>query len=222
MLDEDRLLPISALQHLLFCPRQCALIHLEGLWAENRLTVEGSHMHRRAHEPTQHRPSRSGVRCQRGLELCSRRLGLFGRADVVEFHPTPAGDADGREVPYPVEYKRGRPKDDDCDRVQLCAQALCLEEMTGRAVLEGAIFYGRTRRREVVAFDAALRRRTEQAAHELHALIRAGRTPSAQREKKCDRCSMLHLCLPDALRPRRTPAAYLRQEVAAALGQAGA
>jgi len=212
MFDEDRLLPISALQHLLFCQRQCALIHIERLWAENRLTVEGGQLHRKAHDgPDSTRP---GVRTARGMVLTSRRLGLFGVADVVEFRETESDDlVDDLPDILPIEYKRGKPKAHDADRVQLCAQALCIEEMLhvpGRIAV-GAIFYGRTRRRESVPFDAALRARTEQAAARFHEMIAGGITPKARREKKCDRCSLLHLCLPDAMRPRKTATVYLRQ-----------
>lgn len=196
MFAEDDLLPISALQHLLFCERQCALIHIEGLWAENQLTVEGRHLHRKADAAPDE--TRYGVRIVRSLALRSLRLGLIGKADVVEFHPEPV----------PVEYKRGKPKRDDSDRVQLCAQALCMEEMLDVRVKTGALFYGRTRRRLEVTFDGRLRCLTEDTAARLHTLITSGRTPRAEREPKCDRCSLLNLCLPGALKPRRSAAAF--------------
>ena len=192
--SEDDLLPLSALQHLLFCERQCALIHVEQLWAENRLTVEGRHLHERVDEGPDE--TRGALRIVRSLPIRSLRLGLTGKADVVEFH------ADGRVVP--VEYKRGKPKLDDSDRVQLCAQALCLEEMLGVSIAAGALFYGRPRRRTDVVFHAPLRLRTEESATRLHALIAAGRTPPAVREPKCESCSLLHLCLPPAPYVRRT------------------
>lgn len=200
MYAEDDLLPISALQHLLFCERQCALIHIEGFWAENRLTVEGRQLHNKAHgEKVGPRgggrtESRAGARTARGLALRSFRLGLAGKSDVVEFHSSAAPGAP--PTPFPVEYKRGRPKRNGCDRVQLCAQALCLEEMLGTPVPAGALFYGQIRRRDEVVFDAALRRQTEDAAVRLHALIASGVTPAAVRERKCERCSLLDLCLP--------------------------
>jgi CRISPR-associated exonuclease Cas4 len=226
MFSEDELLPISALQHLLFCERQCALIHVERLWAENRLTVEGRQMHDRAHAgPSE---SRGGVRIVRGLPLRSLRLGLAGVADVVEFHPglnPAAGDREpvalteassplGRAppgTPFPVEYKRGRPKTADCDRVQLCAQALCLEEMLGVAVPAGALFYGRTRRREDVRFDPPLRALTVQAAARLHTLVYGGATPSARLQPKCKNCSLRQLCLPDVTGGSRSAAGYLQR-----------
>lgn len=207
---DARLLPISALQHLLFCERQCALIHIERLWADNRLTVEGSIMHKKAHNPKKMSGDvRGGAHTTRGLELVSHRLGLAGVADVVQFPPP-----EERAPPVPIEYKRGKPKKHDADLVQLCAQAMCLEEMLALSpgtIAAGAIFYGQTRRRLDVALDASLRAKTEAAAARLHELVELGVTPIARREKKCDRCSLLNLCLPDALRPIKTPAAYLRQ-----------
>lgn len=216
MYCDDELLPLSALQHLLFCERQCALIHIEGLWAENRLTVEGRHLHKNAHEgPSE---TRAGVRIARGLALRSLRLGLSGKADVVEFHPPDAPGSPAR--PFPIEYKRGKPKRDASDKVQLCAQALCLEEMLGVAIPGGALFYGRTRRRLDVALDAELRTLTEEAAARFHALIAAGRTPRAAREPKCENCSLVDLCLPEALRPRLSAAEFLERELAASLASA--
>ena len=200
---EGQLLPISALQHLLFCERQCALIHLEGLWAENRLTAEGRLLHKNVHDADDER--RGGTSLVRGLELSSQRLGLYGVADMVEFR----NDA----PPKPIEYKHGRPKKHRADAVQLCAQALCLEEMLGQDVPEGAIFYGKTRRRLVVPFDTELRAATEAAAERLHALIRSGVTPRARREPKCDRCSLQSLCMPDVLGPRATASRYLQATV---------
>jgi CRISPR-associated exonuclease Cas4 len=187
---EADLLPLSALQHLAFCERQCALIHIEGAWAENRLTAQGRLLHERVHEREDE--SRGDVRIARGLRLRSLRLGLVGQADVVEFHRQP----DGSWRPFPVEYKRGRAKRSDCDRIQLCAQALCLEEMTGFAVPEGALFYGTPRRREAVALDATLRAAVGDSARRLHALIDAGRTPPATYADRCDNCSLLALCRP--------------------------
>ena len=204
MYAEDDLLPLSALQHLLFCERQCALIHVEQLWADNPLTVEGTHLHRRVDEAPGE--TRGGVRIARGVALRSFRLGLSGRADVVEFHRA-AGP--GPEQPVPVEYKRGRPKKDRSDEVQLCAQALCLEEMLGVPVPAGALFYGQTRRRTEVVFGPELRARTETAARRLHELVAGGITPRAVREPKCAGCSMLELCLPDPPGPARSAARYL-------------
>ena len=233
MFSEDDLLPISALQHLVFCERQCALIHIERAWAENRLTVEGRHLHEKTHQ--QGVETRDGVRIVRGLQLRSLRLGLSGVADVVEFHlpPTtapprpppgapalaevgaPVMDASPPGAPFPVEYKRGRPKANDCDRIQLCAQALCLEEMLGAAVPAGALFYGRTRRRKDVRFGVDLRQRTVDAAARLHALLASGRTPPAVRESKCGRCSLANQCLPEIANGRRSAAAYIARQLRA-------
>jgi CRISPR-associated exonuclease Cas4 len=215
MYPESDLLPISALQHLLFCERQCALIHLERLWAENRLTLEGRHLHERAHGGRGER--RGELRVARGMAVRSLRLGLFGQADVVEMRP----GEDGRIVPFPVEYKRGRPKKGPEDRVQLCAQALCLEEMLGVEVPAGALFYGKNRRRDEVALDAALRARTLAAIERLHELIDSGRTPPARREKKCDGCSLLQLCLPDVLEGSEAASRYLRRTVGLAMAGSG-
>lgn len=212
MFAEDDLLPISALQHLLFCERQCALIHIEGLWAENRLTVEGRHLHEKAHDGPGE--ARAGVRITRGSALRSFQLGLVGKADVIEFHHAP-GEPSAR--PFPVEYKRGKPKKHDADRVQLCAQALCLEEMLGVTVPAGALFYGRTRRRVEVGFDAPIRQLTEDTARRLHALIGSRRTPAAVKEPKCDSCSLLHLCLPEALGQRHSAARYVALAIYEAL-----
>lgn len=199
MYNEDDLLPLSGLQHLLFCERQWGLIHLEQVWEENRLTVEGRVLHEHAHSGgVENRP---GIRISRGLRIHSFRLGLSGEADVVEFRPSPDGIAlpgDGRGLwrPYPVEYKRGKRKQNACDEVQLCAQALCLEEMFGAELVEGSLFYGEPRRRTKVPFTPQLRARTEALALRMHALHRAGRTPVASHQEKCESCSLLHRCLP--------------------------
>jgi CRISPR-associated exonuclease Cas4 len=203
---EVDLLPISALQHLRFCPRQCAFIHIERLWIENRLTAEGRAMHEAAHEPGT--TSRGGVRTVRALPLRSRDLGLQGVADVVEFHRT----ADGREMPLPVEYKRGKPKEHNADAIQLCAQALCLEEMFGVGVPEGALFYGQTKRRLPVAFDQALRDETRRLAAGLRALFAAGRTPPPEYAPRCHQCSFFDHCKPQAI--VRSASAYVARLIA--------
>lgn len=199
MFSEDDLLPLSGLQHLLFCERQCALIHLEQVWADNPFTVEGKHLHETTDEPGTE--VRSGVLIARGLLLRSFRLGLAGKADTVELHP----DEGGVEVPgvagrfrlSPIEYKRGKPKEHRADEVQLAAQALCLEEMLGATIPEGALFYGKTRRRLVVPLDGELRELTEASARRYRELIESRVTPRARREPKCDSCSLLPLCRPE-------------------------
>ncbi|MBI3753020.1 MAG: CRISPR-associated protein Cas4 [Deltaproteobacteria bacterium] len=191
--DEDSLLQLSALQHLVFCERQCALIHIEQVWSENLLTAEGRIMHEKV--DTANRESRGNIRIEYGVPLRSFRLGLIGKADVVEFHKE--GE---RWIPFPVEYKRGKPKTDNCDEVQLCAQAICLEEMLKVEIPEGAIFYGETRHRCDVRFDGALRAETEDAAKRLHELIASGKTPKVEYSKKCEKCSLNELCLPKVSR----------------------
>jgi CRISPR-associated exonuclease Cas4 len=190
MYSEDDLIMLSAIQHLVFCERQCALIHIEQLWDENLFTAEGRIMHDKV--DTANRESRGDVRIEYGVPMRSLRLGLIGKADVVEFHRKD----DGMWMPFPVEYKRGKPKMDDCDKVQLCAQAICLEEMLNVEIKNGALYYGRTRRREDVFFDNKLRRETEDAAKKVHALIESGMTPKADYSKKCKKCSLYEQCMP--------------------------
>jgi len=209
MYTEDDFIPLSALQHLIFCERQCALIHIEQAWAENLFTAEGKIMHERVHEAD--RQSRGKVRIEYSMWLRSFRLGLIGKADVVEFHRNldsqKAGPAEW--IPFPVEYKRGKPKKDNCDKVQLCAQALCLEEMMDIEVSCGALFYGKKRRRTDVVFDVALRQQTEDTAMRLHELIASGRTPKPVYMKKCDSCSLAKICLPKTIERKRSVKRYL-------------
>src|SRR3989339_2287804 len=188
--SEDDLIQLSALQHFMFCERQCALIHIEQLWSENLFTAEGRIMHDKV--DTANRESRGSIRIEYGVPMRSLRLGLIGKADVVEFHRK----NDGTWLPFPVEYKRGKPKADDCDKVQLCAQAICLEEMLSTSIPAGALFYGQTRRRLDVVFDEALRHETEEAACRARDLIASGRTPPPVYEKRCESCSLMADCLP--------------------------
>jgi len=205
--SEDDLVMISALQHYLFCPRQCALIHLEQQWLENRLTAEGRILHERVH--TSGRESRRTLRVEYDVPIRSLRLGVTGRADIVEFHL----NEEGVWLPFPVEYKRGRPKKDDTDQVQLCAQAICLEEMLDCLVPEGALYYGQKKRRFVVAFDPSLREKTAQTAAAVHALLADGRTPPPRYEARCESCSFLTLCLPKVVTRKRVKN-YLRKMAA--------
>jgi len=201
-------IPLSALQHFLYCPRQCALIHLEQVWAENRFTAEGRAMHERAHDGPD--DSRPGVRVTRGLPLQGESLGLVGQADIVEFH------ANGSVLP--VEYKRGKPKAHRADEVQLCAQALCLEEMLGKeagAISTGHLFYGRTRRRKVVALDGDLRALTRETIAGARTLLEGSETPGADYvAERCDACSLLDLCKPRSLRFRRGAQAWFDRQLA--------
>lgn len=192
-MDDAELIPISALQHYLYCPRQCALIHLEQQWAENRQTAEGRLLHQRADLPRAER--RHGVRTVGAMPLLALELGITGKADMVEFHP----DTNG-ERPFPVEYKRGRPKTHRADEVQLCAQALCLEAMLGQRVSTGALFYGQTRRRKDITFDAPLRALTLETIAHTRAMFAANNTPSARyAAKRCDACSLIDVCQPRLL-----------------------
>ncbi len=200
------LLPISALQHIDFCARQCALIHIERLWSENRLTVEGQLLHERVHG--EGNETRAGIKIARGLHLRSSRLGLSGIADAVEFITK------NEQVKiYPVEYKRGKPKITDCDKVQLCAQALCLEEMLGQKICEGALYYGEPRRREEVVFSKELREKTIQMAEKLHSLIDGKITPSAVFDKKCRNCSLANLCMPDVVGKQKSAIRYVEDMI---------
>jgi CRISPR-associated exonuclease Cas4 len=198
---EQEMLPLSGLQHLAFCPRQWALIHLEQAWAENRLTAEGKLLHERVDLPGQSR--RDAVRSVRGMWLESRRLALTGRADLVEFRPEP----------WPVEYKRGKRKPNDCDLVQLCAQALCLEEMLATTIAAGAIFYGDPRRRLEVTFTPELRLRTEQLAATMHDLYRRRHTPPAQPGPWCRSCSLVDVCLPEATASEMGVAGWMARQL---------
>ena len=210
MYGEADLLPLSGLQHLAFCERQWALIHIEQQWEENRFTAAGRVLHETVDEGPDE--SRRGVRIVRSLPLRSLRLGLTGKADVVEF------PLKGFGPPLPVEYKRGKPKTNLCDEIQLCAQALCLEEMLGTAILNGALYYGRPRRRTPVEFTPELRAETERLSRRMQLLYTAGLTPSACYEKKkCDNCSLLEVCRPKQLgRPNRA-SSYLSQAITANL-----
>ena len=190
-MDEAEPIPLSALQHAVYCLRQAALIHLERLWAENRFTAEGQVLHVHADKPMGR--SQRGVRRVTALALASRRLNIAGVADLVEFSAR-----DGVETALPVEFKRGKPKLHRADEVQLCAQGLCLEDMTGHAVPEGALYYAQTKRRVAVPFDADLRRLTETTVAEFAAVLAARRTPPpTAKVERCRACSLLELCRPN-------------------------
>lgn len=210
---EDELLPISALQHFMYCPRQAALIHLERAWQDNVLTVEGTHLHGTVDSGI--RESRGDTRILRSVPLTSLVLGIAGRADVVELRRAADGESsavriDGRAWrPHLVEYKRGRAKRSREDEVQLCAQALCLEEMLGVAIVEGSLYYGATRRRKAVQFDATLRGLTVSACKAMHAILASRRTPPAEPGPKCRNCSLNEICRPYA--GERSALRYLRK-----------
>lgn len=189
----DDPIPLSALQHWAYCPRQCALIHLEQAFEDNVFTLRGQAVHTRADQPGME--LRSGLRVERALPVFSDRLGLIGKADVVEF------THDG--TPYPVEYKHGsRNKKASiaaCDDLQLAGQALCLEEMSGQPVTEGALFYATSKRRRAVPITSALRAAVENAAADIRAMLAAGRTPPPVNDERCRACSLRDLCQPEAL-----------------------
>jgi CRISPR-associated exonuclease Cas4 len=207
-MQESDLVPLSALQHYLYCPRQCALIHVEQQWAENRYTAEGRVLHDKVHEPGT--ATRGTVRTVRAMPVRSLVLGVSGIADAVELH---TGDH-GVVRPYPVEYKRGRPKAHRADEVQLCAQATALEEMFATDLPEGALFYGKTRRRQAVAFDDGLRALTRTVAEETRALIRSGTTPPPVYDKrKCESCSLLEICRPQRLARRTDVAGWIARRI---------
>ena len=180
---------------MLYCPRQFALIHIEQQWAENQFTVEGRILHERVESGA--RQTQGALRVERNVPLRSFRLGVVGFADVVEVH-------DGDRL-YPVEYKRGRPKAHQADEVQLCAQAICLEEMLQTSVPEGALFYGKTRRRKRVDFDSQLRQLTERTAQAVQAMLAARETPEPEyAPRKCNACSLRSVCRPQQMmRPRQ-------------------
>lgn len=186
-MDDRRLIPLSALQHYVFCPRQCALIHLEQVWADNYLTAHGNQLHERVDQGEPE--TRKGIRFERGVAVAAPRLGLTGKLDLLEY--------DRHAGQYtPVEYKRGRPKQDDSDAVQLCAQALCIEEMTAQPVATGALWYWQTRKRVELAIDDALRQKTLAVIADVHMLLKAGDTPQAKWTPACKACSLLDLCHP--------------------------
>lgn len=205
MEDDDDLIPLSALQHYLYCPRQCGLIHIERQWAENRFTAEGRLLHERADGGGKEK--RGKVRSVRALPLRSVKYGLTGVADVVELH--------GRDArPFPVEYKRGKPKSHRADEVQLCAQALCLEEMFNVAIPEGALFYGETRRRVAVALDDDLRALTIQTAAAVRTMLTSGVTPPpVYAARLCGACSLLETCRPQRLSRPPHVAAWLAAQL---------
>lgn len=200
---EEDYLPLSGVQHFAFCRRQWALIYIEGQWAENLRTVEGHLMHERAHDAGM-KESRGDTYIMRGVSLHSRDMGASGQCDVLEFHRRECGiplpGKEGLWQPYPVEYKRGAPKETPADQMQLCAQGMCLEEMLCCEVPEGALYYGETRRREKVEFTAELRRQVREAFSEMHQLFRRGYTPKVKPNKSCRACSLKELCLPGMLR----------------------
>ena len=219
MYAQEDVLQLSGLQHFAFCRRQWALIHIEHQWAENLRTVEGDLVHTRAHDEKQ-REKRGDILTLRGLSVFSSALGLSGKCDVVEFHTDPAGvplrGETGLWRPYPVEYKRGSPKTHQADELQLCAQAMCLEEMLCCSILEGSLYYGEARRRTRVPLDESLRQQVRELSKEMHQLYTRGYTPKVKPTRSCNACSLKDLCLPALLR-KKPVADYLAQAMEGSL-----
>ncbi len=197
--QEDEYLMLSGIQHFTFCRRQWALIHIEQQWEENLRTVDGSIMHKRVHDAG-FREKRGEVTIVRAMAVSSARLGISGECDAVELRKCKEGitlfGVEGSFSVTPVEYKRGEPKENDCDTVQLMAQAFCLEDMLCCEIPFGYLYYGETRHRTKVVFDGALRRRTEELIAEMHLLYQRRHTPKVKRTKACNACSLKHICLP--------------------------
>lgn len=200
--DTDLLL-LSGIQHFAFCPRQWALIHIEQQWAENVRTVDGSIFHERTHneELTE---KRGDVIIARGMRIQSEKLGVTGQCDVVEFHRCTGGiqlhGRDGKWQPYPIEYKKGAPKENDADALQLCAQVMCLEEMLACTIEEGCLYYGEPRRRTRVELTPELRSRAEDMLRQMHEYFRRGNTPRPKPAARCKACSLNNICLPTLAR----------------------
>lgn len=214
---EEDLLALSGIQHMAFCPRQWALIHIEKQWQENYLTIEGRFLHEKADNPYIVEKRRDLI-VSRAVNLASYKLGLYGVADIVEFWQMETDEnavklpkRQGFWRPQVVEYKRGRPKHIDCDKVQLCAQSICMEEMLGISIKSGALFYDAIKHREQVVLNDALRRHTQELAAEMHALYAAVVTPVAEVTKACASCSLNELCLPGI--NKLNVAAYLRNNL---------
>lgn len=213
--SEEEFLPLSGLQHFLFCRRQWALIHIEELWAENLRTTDGDLMHERTHDEA-FTEKRGNTIISRGMSVHSYRLGVSGKCDVVEFHRDASGIGingwEGLWMPFPVEYKHGEPKENNCDAAQLCAQAICMEEMLCCQIPRGAMFYGQTKRRLPVEFTEELRREVEEALEEMHALYKRGHTPKVKPTKACNACSLKELCLPVLMR-KLSVKAYMEERL---------
>jgi len=222
---DDELLPLSGIQHFHFCPRQWALIHVERQWADDRRTAEGLLIHERADDPFL-TEARGAVVVTRAVPLLSRSLGLRGVADVVEYTRSSDGVAlsgrDGRWAVRPVEYKRGKPKPDERDEVQVCAQAICLEEQLGCRIESADLYYHEPRRRYAVALTDGLRMTVIDLAREMHALFRAGTTPPATADaRRCTHCSLRDLCMPGLTRKRTSVRGYIRRHVQSTISEAG-
>lgn len=215
--DENEYLMMSGIQHFVFCKRQWALIHIEQQWAENHLTTEGKIQHERCHSDIMEQRNR--ILTTRGMHVISHELKLSGICDVVEFHQdengVPLVGREGKWTPYPVEYKHGKAKPDHSDQIQLCAQAIALEEMLVCAIPEAAIFYQTVRRREIVLIDEDLRNETRKIAEEMNVYYQKRYTPKVRKSRKCDNCSLKEICLPQLMKvrnPRSYIDSYLKED----------
>ena len=210
--EESDFLQLSGLQHFKFCRRRWALIHIEQQWAENFRTMDGALMHQNAHN-SEFRESRGDLFITRGVSVFSSTLGVSGQCDVLEYHRGTTGiplrGKEGLWQPYPVEYKRGNPREDTGDTLQLCGQAMCLEEMLCCDIPEGALYYGEIRRRAVVPFTEELRAQVRELLAQMHDLYHRGYTPKVKPSKSCNACSLKELCLPKLMK-NRSVAAYLK------------
>lgn len=206
---EDDYLPLSGLQHFKFCRRQWALIHIENQWAENLRTVEGKLLHTKAHDSGQ-RERRGDTIVTRDMRIFSPSLGISGACDVVEFQRSDAGitlpGEDGLWQVYPIEYKHGSPRADTANDLQLCAQAMCLEEMLCCEIPEGALYFGETRHRQTVAFTEVLRQEVRDCLAEMHQYYARGYTPKVKPTKFCNACSLKEICTPKLLRGKSVQA----------------
>lgn len=211
MYPEDAYLQLSGIQHFVFCKRQWALIHIEQQWAENLRTVDGSIMHRHVHDAGFHE-TRNDTILARAMAVSSSEFGISGECDMVEFRRSSDGitlsGVEGTFSVTPIEYKRGAPKTNECDTMQLMAQALCLEEMLCSEIPYGYLYYGEIRHRVKVELDDALRRRTKSVIAEMHQLYARQHTPKVKRTKACNACSLKHICLP-ALCDRPSASDYI-------------
>ena len=213
--NEEDFLQLSGLQHFLFCRRQWALTHVESQWAENLRTVEGNLMHERTHNEALTEKC-GDIIITRGMNIFSRRLGVSGKCDVLEFHRSDKGvsvfEWEGLWSPYPVEYKRGEPKENNCDAAQLCGQAICLEEMLCCEIKSGSLFYGEIRRRTTVEFTPKLRAEVTDSLKEMHEYYNRGYTPKVKTGKFCIACSLNEICLP-VLMKKTSVADYMRDSI---------
>jgi CRISPR-associated exonuclease Cas4 len=216
---DDELLPLSGIQHFLFCRRQWALIHVETQWRENVLTVEGRIMHERVDDPF-FAETRNGVITARSVPVASYTLGLSGMCDVVEFTQSPDGvhlpNREGLYLATPVEYKRGKPKREPVDEAQLCAQAMCLEEMLSIHIPQGYLYYGQTRHREPVELTESLRQLVREMSIEMHAYFQRGYTPKVKTSKACRSCSLAEICLPVLQENVSSVSKYIKQQIESA------